>query len=119
MNLDWSASDLAFRDEVRSFLDKKLTPELRQAGRLMTSFYSDHEASMQWKRILHERCWAAPAWPVEYGGCAWSVSQRYIWASELSAAGAPPLSPPACAIAAPPMSMLPTRTSRRVAISCS
>lgn len=68
MNLDWSATDLAFRDEVRSFLDEKLTAELRQAGRLVTSVYSDHEASMQWQRILHERGWAAPAWPVEYGG---------------------------------------------------
>jgi hypothetical protein len=45
MNLDWSAADLAFRDEVRSFLDEKLTAELREAGRLITSVYSYHEAS--------------------------------------------------------------------------
>ena len=32
MNLDWSAANLAFRDEVRSFLDEKLTAELREAG---------------------------------------------------------------------------------------
>ncbi len=65
MDLAWSAADVAFRDEVRGFLDDKLTPELRRAGRLMTSVYADHEASMEWQRILHERGWAAPAWPVE------------------------------------------------------
>ena len=34
MDLTWSAADVAFRDEVREFLDDKLTPELRRAGRL-------------------------------------------------------------------------------------
>ena len=93
MDLEWSTTDLAFRDEVRSFLDDKLTPELRQAGRLMTSVYSDHEAGMQWQRILHERGWAAPAWPVSYGGCDWSLTQHYIFSRESTLAGAPPLSP--------------------------
>lgn len=47
MDLQWSAADNAFRDEVRGFLDNKLTPELRTAGRLMTSVYADHDASME------------------------------------------------------------------------
>jgi alkylation response protein AidB-like acyl-CoA dehydrogenase len=93
MDLEWSRKDLEFRDEVRSFLDEKLTPELRQAGRLMTSVYSDHEASMAWQQILHERGWAAPAWPVEHGGCGWSLTQHYIFSRESILAGAPPLSP--------------------------
>lgn len=93
MDLTWSATDLAFRDEVRGFLDAKLTPELRAAGRLMTSVYSDHEAAMAWQQILHERGWAAPAWPVEYGGCEWSLTQHYIFSRESTLAGAPALSP--------------------------
>jgi len=93
MDLAWSATDLAFRDEVRAFLAEKLTPELRQAGRLMTSVYADHQASMEWQRILHERGWAAPAWPVEHGGCDWSLTQHYIFSRESQLAGAPSLSP--------------------------
>jgi alkylation response protein AidB-like acyl-CoA dehydrogenase len=93
MDLEWSAADTAFRDDVREFLDAKLTPELRQAGRLMTSVYADHEASMAWQQILHERGWAAPAWPVEYGGCDWSQTQHYIFSRESTLAGAPALSP--------------------------
>lgn len=93
MDLKWSPADAAFRDEVRSFLDEKLTPELRRAGRLMTSVYADHDASMEWQEILHERGWAAPAWPVEYGGCDWSLTQHYIFSRESTLAGAPSLSP--------------------------
>ena len=93
MDLAWSEQDAAFRDEVRAFLDAKLTPELRTAGRLMTSVYADHEASMAWQAILHERGWAAPAWPVEYGGCDWSLTQHYIFGRECALAGAPALSP--------------------------
>ncbi|EHK82150.1 acyl-CoA dehydrogenase [Rhodococcus pyridinivorans AK37] len=78
---------------MRSFLEEKLTPELRRAGRLATSVYSDHEASMEWQRILHERGWAAPAWPVEYGGCDWTQTQHYIFTRESILAGAPNLSP--------------------------
>lgn len=93
MDLKWSPADTAFRDEVCRFLDEKLTPELRRAGRLMTSVYADHDASMEWQRILHERGWAAPAWPVEYGGCDWSLTQHYMFSRESTLAGAPSLSP--------------------------
>ena len=30
MDLQWSDADAAFRDEVRAFLDEKLTPSLRR-----------------------------------------------------------------------------------------
>lgn len=93
MKLAWSEADRAFRDEVRAFLDAELTPELRDVGRRLTSVYGDHATEIAWQRILHRRGWAAPAWPAEYGGCGWSVTQRYIFATELAAADAPPLSP--------------------------
>lgn len=93
MDLTWSEEDIAFRDEVRTFLEDRLTADLQRAGRLQTSVYSDHEASMEWQRILHERGWAAPAWPVEHGGCDWSLTQHYIFSRESTLAGAPSLSP--------------------------
>src|SRR5690606_25099792 len=93
VDLQWSPADRAFRDEVRAFPDERLPPGLRRAGRLQTSVYADHEASMEWQRILHERGWAAPAWPVEYGGCDWTLTQHYIFERETTLAGAPSLSP--------------------------
>ena len=93
MQMRWSQDELAFRDEVRAFLDAELTAEMRRDVRRLTSVYAPHELSMAWQAILHARGWAAPAWPVDYGGCGWSAAQRYIFASEFAAAGAPPLSP--------------------------
>jgi alkylation response protein AidB-like acyl-CoA dehydrogenase len=93
MDRSWTPEEKSFRDEVRAFLDAELTPELRESGRWQTSVYADHEAAMEWQRILHARSWAAPHWPVEYGGCDWSVAQHYIFRSELARADAPNLSP--------------------------
>ena len=91
MQLD--PADEAFRDEVRAFFAAELTPELRRAGKLMTSVYADHASQMAWQEKLHAKGWAAPAWPVEHGGCDWSVVQHHIFASERVRAGAPPVSP--------------------------
>ena len=93
MNLEWTQQDIAFRDEVRQFFAEHLTPEITRAGKLMTSVYADHEAGMAWQGILNERGWAAPHWPVEYGGQPWSTAQHYIFTRERVAAGAPPMSP--------------------------
>ena len=93
MQVGWSGEELAFRDEVRAFLDAELTPQMRRDARRMTSVYAPHELSMAWQAILHARGWAAPSWPVEHGGCGWTAARRYIFASELASADAPPLSP--------------------------
>ncbi|MCI3133603.1 acyl-CoA dehydrogenase family protein [Phenylobacterium aquaticum] len=93
MNLDLSPQDLAFRDEVRTFLDEALTPELRQAGRRATSVFMDKAYSLAWQKILHQKGWVAPAWPVQYGGPGWNEMQRHIFAAECARAGAPSLAP--------------------------
>jgi len=93
MDISWSAADQRFREDVREFIAAELTLDLRKAGRSLTSVYAGYEIGMKWQRILHKRGWAAPAWPIEYGGCGWTVAQRYIFASEMAAAGAPPVSP--------------------------
>lgn len=83
----------AFRAEVRGFLERSLTPELRRAGRLMTSVFADFDATMQWHRILFAQGWVAPDWPAEYGGTGWDINQRYIFQEECKLANAPALLP--------------------------
>ena len=96
-----SPEDEAFRAEVRAFLAERLTPAIRAAGSRMTSVYADHSAQMAWQAILHERGWAAPAWPKEHGGAGWSVTQRHIFERERVLAGAPPTSPMGINMAGP------------------
>lgn len=93
MNLSFTPEEEAFRQEVQDFLSDHLTPELRAYARRMTSVYSTKEVALEWQAILVKQGWAAPSWPVEYGGTGWSVAERYIYDVEMARAGAPPLSP--------------------------
>jgi acyl-CoA dehydrogenase len=95
------ADDLAFRDEVRAFLRERLTDDMVRATRLNTSVFSEPDVCLRWHRILHERGWVAPAWPVEHGGAGWSLVRRWIFETELARAGAPPLSPMGLRMAGP------------------
>lgn len=93
MNLDLTAEELAFRDEVRAFLEEALPPDLREAGRRATSVFIDKRYSLPWQKILHAKGWAAPSWPKAYGGPGWNEMQRHIFAAECARAGAPSLAP--------------------------
>ena len=89
MDLDLSAEDQAFRDEVRRFLDEKLSANLREAGRKTGGVFADFAAGLRWHKVLAERGWSAPSWPKEYGGTGWNATQRYIFARESVAVDAP------------------------------
>ncbi|MEE4300216.1 MAG: acyl-CoA dehydrogenase family protein [Pseudomonadales bacterium] len=93
MDLSFSDAEEAFRAEVREFFATELTDELREAGRLMTSVYSSKAHALAWQKILFDRGWLVPSWPEEYGGCGWSLTQRYIFACERARARPPALSP--------------------------
>ncbi len=91
MDLALSKADLDFRQEVKDFLAEHLSPELIRAGKRTTSIFSDFDAAMEWQRILHEKGWAAPDWPQEFGGPGWSLTQRAIFKEECVFANAPSL----------------------------
>lgn len=83
----------AFRAEVCDFLDTAPTPQIREAGRKTTSVFAPFEAALAWQKILDDKGWAAPNWPVEYGGTGWSLQQRFIFNQEHDRRGLPPLLP--------------------------
>jgi len=89
MQIALAPEDLAFRDQVRAFLDEKFTPELRELAARQAGVFAEAEVNRRWHRILYEQGWIAPAWPRQYGGAAFTPVQRYLFESELSEAGAP------------------------------
>jgi acyl-CoA dehydrogenase len=93
MNVSFGGEYDTFRDEVRAFLDASLTDELREAQRCCPGIFLDYEHNIVWHRILHRQGWVAPAWPQDYGGAGWDLTQRYIWTTEATLAGAPSLAP--------------------------
>lgn len=90
MNLSFTAEDLAFRDEVRAFIEANYPARLREFG---SRDDLGKEDFLEWHRILGAKGWSAPAWPVEYGGPGWSPTQRYIFGEELARAETVPILP--------------------------
>jgi alkylation response protein AidB-like acyl-CoA dehydrogenase len=88
-----SATDETFRREVRSFLNENLSEELREAGRKKTSIWQEINSAMAWQKMLFDKGWVAPEWPLEYGGTDWSLTQRYIFSQECARAETPSISP--------------------------
>jgi len=91
MDLSLAPEDLAFREEVKSFLAEKFTPELRAATARQAGVFAEADLNRRWHKVLYERGWVAPSWPKEYGGAGWSVVQRYIFDTECANAGTPAL----------------------------
>ncbi|WP_374299752.1 acyl-CoA dehydrogenase family protein [Ferrovibrio sp.] len=89
MDLNFTADELAFRDEVRRFIEQNFDSEMRAAmARTRTGYIAKH-LHIRWQKALNEKGWLAPNWPVEYGGPGWTPTQRYIYEQEMSSAGAP------------------------------
>ena len=93
MDIAYSAEDQAFREEVRTFLDTKLSDDMRRAAARTTTVFADKDLAMAWQAILVEQGWAVPSWPVEHGGTGWTPTEKYIFGEELAKAGAPGLIP--------------------------
>ena len=93
MNITFSDEHELFREEVRAFLDAALTEELRTAQRFCPGIFLDYEHNIRWHKILFEKGWIAPSWPKQYGGTGWDLTQKYIWSTETTLAGAPSLAP--------------------------
>ena len=93
MDIAFGKEDEAFRDEVRNFLDEKLTTSMREAAARTTTVFADKDLAMAWQKILVEKGWAVPSWPVEHGGTGWTATQKYIFGEETARASAPGLIP--------------------------
>ena len=87
MNADFTAEELAFQEEVREFLQNEFPADLK--AKVDASVRLDKDDMVRWQKILFKKGWAAPTWPVEYGGTGWSHTKTHIFATEMGLFGAP------------------------------
>ena len=78
----------AFRAELLAWLSDHLTPDLVGAGERHMEKDS-LETLRAWNRTLADGGWAAPAWPVEFGGRGAGVGEQLAYLEEMSRARAP------------------------------
>ena len=91
LQMELTPQEVAFRDEVRHFLDEKFTSDLRRESAAQIGVFAHPDLTRRWQAILHERGWAAPHWPKKYGGAEFTAMEQYIFSVELTKAGAPAL----------------------------
>src|SRR3954466_9090779 len=83
MDLTFTESQLAFRDELRAWL------EANPPGESPADEDSAYTWRRDWQRRLHEGGWAGVHWPTEYGGRGASLTETAIFFEELGKARAP------------------------------
>ena len=91
MDLRYSTDEAAFRDEVRTWLAANLPADLRD--KVTRYQHLSREDLIRWHKVLAQKGWSVPHWPVEWGGTGWDITQRYIFDEEMGLAGAPPMAP--------------------------
>jgi len=73
----------------------------------------DKDDLLRWHRIVAQKGWVAPDWPVQWGGTDWTVVQRYIFEEECGAAACPPLVPFGLRMCAPVLLRFGTEAQKR------
>lgn len=87
MDLRFTPEEIAFREEVRTFFRTEIPAAIR--AKVSEGRKLEREDYVTSQRILNDKGWAVPHWPVEHGGQPWSAVQRYIFMEELMQAAVP------------------------------
>ena len=88
MEFGWAPEDVAFRAELRAFLDEEL-PEHWHGRTAILGSAENAEYSHRFAGILADRNWLIPHWPDEYGGSRATPWQMVILSEELWSRGEP------------------------------
>ena len=91
MHVSFTTEENDFQKEVNSFFNEKYPADIKEKQN--KSIPLEKEDFIRWQKTLYEQGWAAPNWPVEYGGTGWTPVQKYIFANENAKANAPAIVP--------------------------
>jgi len=85
MDLAFTQDELAFRDEIRTWLQ-----ENRPASPLKSMDTADgFEEHRAWEKVLFDARWSVPHWPAKYGGRDCTLNEWLIYEEEYYASGVP------------------------------
>jgi acyl-CoA dehydrogenase len=101
VDLEFTADELSFQQEVHEFLEQNFPAHIKEATARTPTVFVDPGPAMEWQAILVKKGWAVPSWPEEWGGTNWTPTQKYIFSMECARAGTPAYNPLSLALLAP------------------
>lgn len=85
MDLTFTADEVAFRDECRTWLRENIPSEPLKSMDTADGF----EEHREWEKVLFDAGWSVPAWPAKYGGRDCTLVQWLLYEEEYWLSGAP------------------------------
>jgi alkylation response protein AidB-like acyl-CoA dehydrogenase len=101
VDLSFNEEDRKFQQEVRSWLETAWPIEMREKQGRSALARLSREDIVRWQKRLAEKGWAAPNWPMEFGGAGFTAAQKYIFELERARIGAPNMLPFGVSMVAP------------------
>jgi len=111
MDMSYTPEQIAFRREVREWIQQAMPPHLKRKAEGAGHF--EQSEIMEWHKILYARGWIAPHWPKEFGGTGWDITRRHIFGEETVRAGCPTLSPFGLSMVGPLLTQFGTDEQKR------
>ncbi|MCI1190995.1 acyl-CoA dehydrogenase family protein [Calidifontimicrobium sp. SYSU G02091] len=91
MDLNFTAEEQAFRQEVRQWVRENLPPDI--SHKVHHALRLTRDDMQRWAKILGKKGWLGWGWPKEFGGPGWNAVQRHLFEEECALAGAPRVVP--------------------------
>ncbi len=91
MDLNFTAEEQSFREEIRAWVAKSLPAEL--SHKVHNALHLTKQDLQGWARILGQKGWHGWGWPKQFGGPGWNAIQQHLFEEECALAGAPRVIP--------------------------
>ena len=89
MNLQFTQEELNFQKEVKGWIKENYPKDMKERYMGSPNGHVTKDEHMKWQQALYAKGWAGINWPKEYGGAAFTASQKFMFNKEISAASAP------------------------------
>ena len=91
MDLNFTPDELAFRAEIRDWVQASLPAEISR--KVHHALRLSRDDLQRWARILGAKGWLGWGWPKSFGGPGWNAVQKHLFEEECALAGAPRVVP--------------------------
>ena len=91
MDLNFTADELAFRQDIRQWVAENLPAEI--SSKVRNALRLSRDDMQRWAKILGKKGWLGWGWPKQFGGPGWNAIQKHLFEEECALACAPRVIP--------------------------